>query len=90
MLKIEVKSEQVKERSGKTNGRDWLIREQTAYWHQEGEPVPVKILVNLERDQVPYKPGFYTVLPSSFYVGKYGQMTLGRLQLSAPVAVKAV
>lgn len=83
MLKIEVKNEVVNERNGTTNGRQWQIREQDAWWYQDNEPFPVKIRVNLDRDQSPYKAGFYELLPASFYVGKYGQLVLGRIQLKA-------
>ena len=81
MLRIEVKSDEVNEKNGTSNGRSYSIREQDAYWHQDGKPYPVLVKVNLDRNDAPYKPGFYQVLASSFYVGKYGQLMLGRLQL---------
>lgn len=81
MLKVEVKSEDINVKTGNSNGRPWEIREQAAYWHQDGEPVPVKIHINLDRNDSPYKVGFYQILPQSFYVGKYGQLMVGRLQL---------
>ncbi len=83
MLKIEIKSEELNIKSGTSNGRPYEIREQEGYWHQDGKPYPVGIKINLGQNDAPYKAGFYKVLPDSFYVGKYGELRVGKLQLES-------
>jgi len=81
MLKVEIKSTEVLTRSGTSNGRDWNIREQIGWFHAIDKPYPVEMVLSLEKDQPPYAPGVYTVAPTSFYVGKYNKLQVGRLQL---------
>lgn len=92
MLKIEVKSEQVSERSGTKNNRDWKIRNQEAYAHIVNpngtlSPYPEKILITLQNgngsrpDQAPYAIGTYYLHPSSCYVGDFSSLRLGNINL---------
>jgi len=64
------------------------VREQDAYAYMvdrngQVERHPQKIRLDLDRDQPPYEPGFYTLNPQSIYVGKWGTLELGRLHLKA-------
>jgi cobalamin biosynthesis Co2+ chelatase CbiK len=88
MLKIEVKSEEINERSGVKNGRDWKIRTQEAYAHIQNRngsaaPYPEKILLNLDNGnsnrapQAPYSIGTYYLSDSSVYVGDFSALRLG-------------
>lgn len=89
MLKIEVKTSEVNERSGTKNGRDWKIRTQEAYAHivnRNGSPSPYpeKILLNLDNGnsnrapQQPYAIGTYYLSDSSVYVGDFSALRLGQ------------
>jgi hypothetical protein len=86
MIRIEVVSSTVDERSGTKNGKDWLIREQEAYAHlldEHGKPrkYPVACSIPLEKDAPPYQPGFYTLDLRSIYVGDFRRLELGRVKL---------
>jgi hypothetical protein len=93
MIKIEVSSDKVHDRvvRRKSDGREFAMREQDAYAYtvdRNGQPDkhPTKIVLNLERDQPGYATGFYTILPESLYVGKFGQLEIGKLKLKALAA----
>ena len=88
MLKIEVKTSEINERSGTKNGRDWKIRTQEAYAHIQNRngspaPYPEKILLNLDNGnssrapQQPYAAGVYYLGDSSVYVGDFSALRLG-------------
>lgn len=86
MIRIEIVSSTVDERSGNKNGRNWVIREQGAYAHlldEHGKPLkyPVACLVPLEKDAPPYPLGFYTLDLRSVYVGEFRRLELGRVKL---------
>lgn len=87
MIKIEVKSETVHERTIK----GFTFREQMAWAHlvaRDGsaEPYPRQIVVSLEDGKPAHKAGMYTLLPQSFYTDKYDHLTIGRLALTAAKA----
>ena len=92
MIRIEIKSSTANERSGNKNGKDWMIRTQSAYAlipDENGEfpPYPESIEVDLKRDQAAYSPGVYTLHPASFFVGDFKKLSIGRLMLvKAPAA----
>ena len=85
-IKIEVKTSPVQERSGEKNGKAWSIRTQTGWaymFDQEGKPLdyPIKIQMQLEKNQQPYAAGNYTISPLSFLVGDFDKLSIGRLTL---------
>ncbi len=87
MIRIEIVSTEVDEKSGNKNGKDWRIREQEAYAHligQDGKPgkYPVACSIQLDKDAPAYQPGFYTLDPRSLYVGDFRRLELGRLRLT--------
>lgn len=95
-IKIEVVSAEVATKSGTSSrtGKPYSIREQVGYAHvtdRAGAPkkFPVEIKVPLSDDQTPYAPGFYTVAPCSFYVDRFGGLTIG-LELEPLAAAKAI
>lgn len=86
MIRIEIVSSHVEEKSGNKNGKDWKIREQGAWAHllgEDGNPqkYPVSCSIQLERDALPYQPGFYTLDPRSLYVGDFRRIEVGRVRL---------
>ena len=91
MIRIEVVNTTVDERSGNKNGKNWLIREQSAYAHlldEFSKPLkyPVACTIPLDKDAAPYQPGFYTLDMRSVYVGDYRRLELGRVKLVPDVA----
>jgi cobalamin biosynthesis Co2+ chelatase CbiK len=88
MLKIEVKSEEINERSGVKAGNAWKIRSQEVYAHIQNRngsaaPYPEKVLINLDNGnanrapQAPYAIGTYYLSDSSVYVGDFSALRLG-------------
>jgi len=88
MLKIEVKSTEISERSGNKNGNAWHMRNQEAYAHIRNRngtaaPYPEKIVLSLDNGnsqrapQAPYPVGIYYLIDSSIYVGDFSGLRLG-------------
>lgn len=83
-IKIEVSSTAIKTKSGvstRTN-KPYSIREQEAYAYsvdRDGNPhkYPQQIKITLGDDQAPYTPGNYTIAPESFFVDRFGSLSLG-------------
>ena len=91
-MKILVKSSAVNTRNINTrDGRAITFREQSAAL-DNGTDFPQPFTLSLDRDQLPYAPGEYTLdLASSLMVAneKYGsKLALGRVHL-VPIAKKA-
>ncbi|ELA7319209.1 hypothetical protein Q9X98_000713 [Vibrio parahaemolyticus] len=89
MLKIEIFQEDVRVSTRTTKpkddkpGRD--IYEQDAYAYLGGK-FPVQMKLQLEKDQIPYGAGLYTVHSSSFVVNNFGALELKRFgQIIAPL-----
>lgn len=101
MIKIEIVSAVAHDRTitpkAPSTKPPFTVREQDGYAYTvdrngEIERHPQKIVLDLEKGQTAYEPGFYTLAPQSVYVGKFGQLNLGRLhlkKLQAQPAVKA-
>lgn len=92
MIKIEVESPQIQERSGTSSktGKAYRIREQEAwgYFHDADGRVqrhPQKIRIALGDEQPPYQPGIYQLAPESFYPDRFGQVSC-RVRLKAVAA----
>jgi len=87
MIKVEIDSKSIDERSGTSQkGKPYLIREQIAYAHtlgEDGKPgkYPVRCKIGLEEKQAPYEPGFYSIDPRCFIVGDFDRVSIGRLRL---------
>lgn len=88
-MKIEIKSADIQNKSGTSKqGKPYSINEQTAYVHLEGKAYPVEMRFALQDGAGAYAPGFYVPTDASFFVDRFGQLSLGRLTLS-PVAASA-
>jgi hypothetical protein len=98
MLKVEIKSTEVMNRNfvyktGEKVGQQGVIHTQEGWAYtvdQSGKPhpYPQRITLNLdvEDGQQPYPVGAYQVSLASFYVGKYGDLVMGRIKLEPIVA----
>lgn len=85
---VEIDSDNVRERQGTSNGRDWHIREQRGYFQAPDARYPKEITFTLEKEAPPYSPGRYAISPESFYISKYGQLQLSRSLQLEPVDVE--
>ena len=83
-MHIEIQSTELFVKSGnaKSTGKPYSIRKQDAWAHIEGQPYPVRIGFNLEENAAPFQPGMYVLDERSFYVDKFGNLSIGRLILS--------
>lgn len=85
MIKIEVASNHVDERSGtRADGSKWTMRSQEIYV-DTGDKYPAKSSVSLEEGQAAYAVGFYTLAPASVKTGEYGRLELNRRIVLAPL-----
>ncbi|HEL4218602.1 TPA: DNA-binding protein [Stenotrophomonas maltophilia] len=76
---------QVKRKDGST----MVFREQSAAIMKDGEDFPHPFRLGLDDSQAPYPPGDYVVDASSFNVGQYGDLIVGRRLMLVPVAPAA-
>ena len=95
MLKIEIKHAVATEISGVSKaGKPYSIRKQPAWaytYDQHGrlQEYPERIEINLADGQEPYPVGFYQLAPSSFFVGDFHQLVVGRPVLDKLVVIPA-
>lgn len=75
-VRIEVRSTEIKEKNGvsKRTQKPYNIREQEAYLHRADKPYPVAMKIALGDQAHAYQPGFYTLAPESFFVGRFGDL----------------
>ncbi len=98
MIDIEIESTAVKTKSGTSakTGKPYSIREQDAWAYllhpdtKQRQKHPVAIVLTLEDGQEPYAVGSYILHPASIYVGGFGRLSIGRIQLQPRAAVKEV
>jgi hypothetical protein len=83
-ISVEIKLAGVIEKAvrGKSDGREYLIREQVGYV-DTGKPYPQEVRIPVETGREPYAVGKYMVDPACVYVDRYGKLSLGRLKLIA-------
>lgn len=84
-LKIEMTAD-VESRSGTKDGRNWNSNKQVGYVTLPSLRYPARFLLELDRDQVPYAPGQYEIDDTSFFVGQYDKLTIGRLKLRQSIS----
>lgn len=81
MIRIEISSTRYEEKQMPGKNGVWTKREQSAWAYlrdvdNKEDRHPVRILVPLEQNQPPYQPGMYTLAPSSFGVGRWGDLSV--------------
>lgn len=62
-----------KSKSGVKDGREWTIREQTAFLNT-GKRYPIEFILIIDRDKAPYPAGNYLLSASSFGVGDFNSL----------------
>lgn len=77
-MRVEVVTDRISERRGDKDGKAWVIREQEAFLHQEGQKYPQRIVLSLGDSRPAFAAGMYTLAPENFYVGRYGQIEVKR------------
>lgn len=94
MIRIDIKTTDLRQvpftyKNGPKAGKPGLMHKQEAWAHtfdDSGKPHPypqrISIDIDVEHQQAAWPVGSYQVSPSSLYVGKYGDLVLGRLVLS--------
>jgi len=70
---------------GKNNGPSFNFNEQNAAIMKDGEDFPHPFRIRLDDGQPPYPAGEYTVDGSSFVVGQYGDLQMGRRVVLVPI-----
>lgn len=70
---------------GKNNGPSFNFNEQNAAIMKDGEDFPHPFRIRLDDGQPPYPVGEYTVDGSSFVVGQYGDLQIGRRVVLVPI-----
>lgn len=90
-MKIEIKSTEIKSRSGVSSktGKSYTMREQNGFVVLESEVYPIRVVISLAPEQVAYPPGVYQVQESSFFVDRYQKLAIGRLDLKPIAATRA-
>lgn len=82
MLTIEVKDGNIQSRNitSKKTGEEVTFYDLEAWAHlsENGYPERVKLAMGAGGS---ITPGLYTIKPSSFYVGKYNKLEIGRVEL---------
>lgn len=71
---------------GKNNGPSFNFNEQNAAIMKDGEDFPHPFRIRLDDNQPPYPAGEYTVHGSSFVVGQYGDLQMGRRVVLVPIS----
>lgn len=89
--KIIIRSSTVtpREFTSKTTGTKMVFREQAAAILKSGEDFPHPFRLGLDESQAPYPPGDYQVDPSSFTVGRFDNLEIGRRVVLVPIPVSA-
>jgi hypothetical protein len=80
VIKIEVKDLNVEQRQAK----GYTFRTQNGWTELNGERR--KVPLSLENGQMPYELGSYVLGDGSFYIGDFGRLMIGRLELQRVAA----
>lgn len=90
---IEIESSVVRVRSGDSpkTGKPYSISEQIGYFYRSGSKHSQEIKIELEKDQLPFAPGRYELNDESFFVNRYGNLSLNSklILIQAPVGSSA-
>jgi len=77
-VKIEISSTEVDTFSGvsKRTGKDFTMHSQVGWMHKQGQPYPEKVKLSLDNPQASHAVGLYELSPTSFVVGKFGDIDI--------------
>ena len=86
-MKIEIVTSTIKNKSGTSAaGKPYSINKQEGFLFTEGAKYPVRFEFNLADGATALAPGMYSLCESSFYVDRFGALSLsGQLALT-PIA----
>ena len=77
MIKIEIKSAELRAKSGTSGrGKAYSFNEQAAWAHLPGKPYPVEIVLTRNNNEPAYPVGMYDLAPDSLYVGGFGSLEI--------------
>jgi len=84
IIEIFKENETLDIREGVSNSREWKQITQIGYAYL-GQQFPLQCKIKIKDGQPFYKAGKYKLDMTSFYIGKYGDITLGRDMILIPV-----
>ncbi len=91
MSKILIRTATVTPRTvRRKDGTQMVFREQAAAIQKDGEDFPSPFRLTLDDQQPPYPAGDYVVDASSFTVGEFGDLKVGRRVVLVPIQPAAV
>ena len=92
IMKIEIFQDDVKieHKSGVSakTGKPYNIYNQRAYFHSPDSKFPLAFKLDLEQGQPPYEAGIYTLDDSSFYVDRFGSLSMRPKLIKAKADIK--
>jgi len=90
-IKISIEDTAVDEFSGisQKNGKPFTIRKQEGWVTLPGEKRQRPFVIQLDDDQPPYAPGDYLLDPSTYFINRFGALSLGRIKLVKQSAARA-
>ena len=82
-MKIEIRDQKVENFSGTSSktGKPFSMNKQEGYCHMDGQPYPQRIEITLDDKSTGFPPGMYQMEETSFYVNRFGQLSIGTLKL---------
>lgn len=84
MIKVEINEKDcelnIKNIVSKSTGEVLTFKEQKAYIYNGGI-YPQGFMVQIDKDELPYPAGFYTIDVASYSVGDFGSLNLKKLKL---------
>lgn len=86
-MKIEIVTNAVKNKSGTSKaGKPYSINKQEGFLFTEGAKYPVRFEFNLADGATAFAPGMYSLDESSFYVDRFGTLSLSGQLVLLPIA----
>lgn len=85
-MKIEIVSSTVKNKSGTSAAnKPYSINKQEGFLFTEGAKYPVRFEFNLADGATAFAPGMYSLCESSYYVDRYGALSLSGQLVLVPI-----
>ena len=77
-MKIEIENTEVRTRTITAEKGDFTVKEQDAFCYQPSRKYPVPFTLQLGKEASAYAPGMYELSEDSFFISRFGQLTLRR------------
>lgn len=75
-IRVEILGPSVLKSGNSLAGKRYAFKKQVCYFHFDGAPYPEKGVIQSDESTPDYAPGLYDVLPSSFYVDRWGSLSV--------------